>query len=100
MTNGSSQLCISKAKNISDIAPALQTYLSAKQGQPLGITTVAQSAKNLKLTSATSTILNNFWQELEMLKYAPSDTLKSTITLQQFVQKALNLLKQIEKEAK
>ena len=91
---------ISKAKNISDIAPALQTYLSAKQGQPLGITTVAQSAKNLKLTSATSTILNNFWQELEMLKYAPSDTLKSTITLQQFVQKALNLLKQIEKEAK
>lgn len=91
---------IAKAKNISDIAPALQTYLSAKQGQPLGITTIAQSAKNLKLSSATSTLLNSFWQELEMLKYAPSDTLKNTIALQQFVQKALNLLKQIEKEAK
>lgn len=91
---------ISKAKNISDIAPVLQTYLSAKQGQPLGITTIAQSAKNLKLSSATSTLLNSFWQELEMLKYAPSDTLKNTLALQQFVQKALNLLKQIEKEAK
>ena len=91
---------ISKAKNINDIAPALQKYLSAKQGHALGITTIAQSAKNLKLDSSTRTILNAFWQELEMLKYAPSDTLKSDVALQQKVQKALNLLKQIEKETK
>lgn len=91
---------IAKAKNINDIAPALQTYLSAKQGKPLGITTIAQSAKNLKLDSATSTLLNAFWQELEMLKYAPGDTLKNDVALKQRVQKALNLLKQIEKEAK
>ena len=91
---------ISKAKTMNDIAPALQEYLSAKQGQALGITTVAQSAKNLKLEPATSTLLNNFWQELEMLKYAPADTLKNTVALKQSVQKALNLLKQIEKEVK
>ncbi len=91
---------ISKAKNISDIAPALQTYLSAKQGQPLGIITVAQSARNLKLSSATSTLLNTFWQELEMLKYAPGDTLKQEDALKQKTQQALNLLKQIEKETK
>ena len=91
---------IDKAKNISDIAPALQMYLSAKQGKPLGITTIAQSAKNLKLSNATSTLLNAFWQELEMLKYAPADTLKNDVALKQRIQKALNLLKQIEKEAK
>ncbi len=91
---------ISKAKTINDIAPALQEYLSAKQGQNLGITTVAQSAKNLKLETSTCALLNNFWQELEMLKYAPADTLKNTVALKQSVQKALNLIKQIEKEAK
>ena len=91
---------ISKAKNINDIGPALQEYLSAKQGQPLGITTVAQSAQNLKLDSATTLLLNSFWQEIEMLKYAPADTLKNTVALNQSVQKALNILKQIEKEAK
>ena len=91
---------ISKAKTFGDIAPALQEYLSAKQGKPLGILTIAQSAKNLNLDSATSTLLNNFWQELEMLKYAPADTLKNTLALSQSVQKALNLLKQIEKEVK
>ncbi|MBQ4493590.1 MAG: protein BatD [Elusimicrobiaceae bacterium] len=91
---------ISKAQNISAIAPALQEYLAAKQGKALGIMTIAQSAKNLKLDTATSTLLNAFWQELEMLKYAPSDTLKNTLALKQFVQRALNLLKQIEKEAK
>lgn len=91
---------IANAKNINDVAPALQTYLSAKQGKPLGITTIAQSAKNLKLSSATSTLLNAFWQELEMLKYAPADTLKSDVALKQMIQRALNLLKQIEKEAK
>ncbi len=91
---------IAKAKNINDIAPALQNYLSAKQGKSLGVITVAQSAKNLKLSTATSTLLNAFWQELEMLKYAPSDTLKNDIALKQRIQKALNLLKQIEKEAK
>lgn len=91
---------ISKAKNLNDIAPALQEYLSAKQGQPLGITTIAQSAQNLKLDNATTHLLTSFWQELEMSKYAPADTLKNTIALNQSVQKALNLLKQIEKEAK
>lgn len=91
---------ISKAKNLNDIAPALQEYLSAKQGQPLGITTIVQSAQNLKLDSATTRLLTSFWQELEMFKYAPADTLKNTIALNQSVQKALNLLKQIEKEAK
>jgi|GEM_PF-1466905 hypothetical protein len=91
---------ISKAQTMNDIAPALQEYLSAKQGQALGITTVAQSAKNLKLELSTSTLLNSFWQELEMLKYAPADTLKNTVALKQSVQKALNLLKQIEKEVK
>lgn len=91
---------ISKAKTINDIAPALQEYLSAKQGQNIGIATVAQSARNLKLETSTCVLLNNFWQELEMLKYAPADTLKNTVALKQSVQKALNLIKQIEKEAK
>lgn len=91
---------IAKAKTINEIAPALQEYLSAKQGQPLGIMTIAQSAQNLKLNGATSHLLTAFWQELEMLKYAPADTLKNTVALNQSVQKALNILKQIEKEAK
>lgn len=91
---------IAKAKTINDIGPVLQEYLSAKQGQPLGLTTIAQSAQNLKLDKATALLLTSFWQELEMLKYAPADTLKNTVALKQSVQKALNLIKQIEKEAK
>ena len=90
---------IHKAKTVNDIAPALLEYLSAKQGN-CGIITVAQSAQKLKLSTSTSQLLTSFWQELEMLKYAPSENLKNTVALNQNIQKALNLLKQIEKEAK
>ena len=89
---------ISKAKSINEIAPALLEYLSTKQGKPA--ITIAQCAQELKLDRATTLLLNSVWQELDMLKYSPSETLRSNITLTENIQKALNLLKQIEKEAK
>ncbi|MDR1123203.1 MAG: BatD family protein [Elusimicrobiota bacterium] len=90
---------LSRAKNAEEISEALSDYLCAKQGAPIGISTIADVAGNLKLGPQARKELEEIWQSLEMRKYAPSAA-DAGGNAAQYAAKTLAIIRRIEKETK
>lgn len=91
---------LSKAKTVTEVSQILTAYIEHKLGKPIGIRSIADCAAKLKLSVQTSEDLGKLWQEFEMLKYAPSGTVNSTIAASEAASKALSVIQEIEKEVK
>ena len=91
---------LSKAKTVTEVSQILTVYIEHKLGKPIGIRSISDCAAKLKLSENTSGALGKLWQEFEMLKYAPSGTVNSTIAASEAANKALSVIQEIEKEVK
>ena len=91
---------LSKAKTVTEVSQILTGYIENKLGKPIGIRSIADCAAKLKLSQETSSSLGKLWQEFEMLKYAPSGTVNSTVAAEEAANRTLLLIQEIEKEIK
>ncbi|MDD6172861.1 MAG: BatD family protein [Elusimicrobia bacterium] len=89
-----------KAKSVAEVSQILTKYIETKLGRPMGIMSISDCAGQLKLSSQTAYSLETLWQEFEMLKYAPSSALNSTVAAEEAAQKTLAVVQDIEKEVK
>ncbi|MDR0952580.1 MAG: BatD family protein [Elusimicrobiota bacterium] len=88
---------IIKAKELDGVSDALEDYLEAKLGEPIGSKTMENVSQKLALSAGLSAKLNGLWEEFSMLKYAPSSMVNAE-TLEDSAKKTLNLIEEIEKE--
>lgn len=91
---------LAKAKTVSEVSQILTGYIESKLGKPIGIRSIADCAAKLRLSDETSSSLGKLWQEFEMLKYAPSGTVNSTVAAEDAANRTLLLIQEIEKEVK
>lgn len=91
---------LTKAKTVSEVSQILTGYIESKLGKPIGIRSIADCAAKLKLSQGTSASLGKLWQEFEMLKYAPSGTVNSTVAAEEAANRTLLVIQEIEKEIK
>lgn len=89
-----------KAKSVAEVSQILTKYIEVKLGRPIGIMSISDCAAKLKLSPQTAYSLETLWQEFEMLKYAPSSALNSTVAAEEAAQKTLAVVQDIEKEVK
>lgn len=89
-----------KAKTVAEVSQILTKYIEMKLGKPIGIRSISECARQLKLESQTAYSLETLWQEFEMLKYAPSSSLNSTVAAEEAAGKTLSLIQEMEKEVK
>ena len=88
---------LSRASDAPAAAQALSAYLEARLGGAIGIKTVAEVAQTLALPPQTRQKLEDIWQELEMLKYAPASAQPGADGLSK---KTLEIIKEIERSVK
>ncbi len=91
---------LGKAKTVAEVSAVLKDYIEEKQRAPIGILTIAEVSSKLKLDGRTAQDLADLWQEFEMLKYAPSASLKDSIAVTEAANRTLEIIKRLEKEIK
>ncbi len=91
---------LQKAKTVAEVSQILTKYIEMKLGKPIGIRSISECAKQLNLESQTAYSLETLWQEFEMLKYAPSSSLNSTVAAEEAAGKTLSVIQEMEKEVK
>ena len=89
-----------KAKTLAEVSQILTKYIESKLGKPIGISSISDCARQLKLTGPTAYSLESLWQEFEMLKYAPSSSVNNTVAAEEAAQKTLSVIQEMEKEVK
>lgn len=91
---------LGEAKTLGEVSQILSKYIEMKLGRPIGIMSIADCSKKLALSKETAYSLETLWQEFEMLKYAPSGALNTTVAASEAANKALAIIQDIEKEVK
>lgn len=87
---------LKKAKNYEDVSDALAQYLQQKfkiSTASTPLRTVEQELKEKGISVPTVSAFSTFWQELENYRFAPQ---AGNDNLEQIVQRALDLVKQLE----
>ncbi len=91
---------IKQATQLDDLPEILKTYLEAKMKTQIGLSTIEDVCKKLKLTDSTSAKLIGEWNHIAMLKYAPAVDANSKDVLGEEKAKLIALLSCLEKEIK
>ena len=91
---------IKRAEKVDQLPEILRTYLEAKMNTQIGLSSIEDICKKLKLESFTATKLTGLWNHLAMLKYAPTVNVRSKDALEQEKMKLTSLLSVLEKEIK
>ncbi len=91
---------IKNASKLDELPEILKTYLEAKMKTQLGLKSIEDVCKELKLEPFTSTKLIGLWNHLAMLKYAPAVNTNPKNTLEEEKTKLISLISVLEKEIK
>ncbi len=96
----SAKKALPKAKTLGEVSQILSKYIEMKLGRPIGIMSISDCSKKMGLSKETAYSLETLWQEFEMLKYAPSGALNTTVVASEAAAKTLSIIQDIEKEVK
>ncbi len=91
---------VKQASKLDELPEILKTYLEAKMKTQIGLSSIEDVCKKLKLTDSTATKLTGLWNHLAMLKYAPAVNANSKDILKEEKAKFISLLSCLEKEIK
>lgn len=91
---------IKNATKLDELPEILKTYLEAKMKTQIGLRSIEDVCKELKLESFTSTKLIGEWNHLSMLKYAPVIKNSQSDILEEEKRKLISLISVLEKEIK
>ena len=91
---------IKNASKLDELPEILKTYLEAKMKNQMGLMSIEDVCKKLKLEHFTATKLVGLWNHLAMLKYAPAVNNNPKNTLEEEKVKLISLLSVLEKEIK
>ena len=90
---------IKQASKLDELPEILKTYLEAKMKTQIGLSSIEDICKRLKLEPFTSTKLIALWNHLAMLKYSPAVDHSNDILNAEKI-KLISLISVLEKEIK
>ena len=91
---------VKQASKLDELPEILKTYLETKMKTQIGLSSIEDVCKKLKLTDSTATKLTGLWNHIAMLKYAPAIDANSKDVLGEEKAKLISLLSYLEKEIK
>lgn len=91
---------IKQAENTDELPEILKAYIEAKMKSQMGLSSIEDICKKLKLEDFIETKLIGLWNHLAMLKYAPTVNARSKDVLDEEKRKLASLISALEKEIK